>query len=103
MNDLTYQYQSLAKEIIAYLPSGWKKAWIKSEIQDDMSESTYDYEDSDGKDQWFDPDAGNAAAVGRTLRGIRKSMATPGQESWSRCTFTLFPDGTFKFDVEYDD
>jgi hypothetical protein len=41
--------------------------------------------------------------VYKSLKEIRKAMTIPGQTPWSRCTFTLFPDGKFKFDVEYDD
>ncbi len=49
------------------------------------------------------PAKGKGSVVHDALHEIRKSMTIPGQEPWSRCTFTLFPDGKFKFDVEYDD
>ena len=41
--------------------------------------------------------------IGERLRDLRAATKQDGREPWSRCTFTLFPDGEFKFDVEYDD
>lgn len=41
-----------------------------------------------------------SSRVDDVLKDLRKQWPGP---PWSRCTFTLFPNGEFKFDVAYDD
>lgn len=44
----------------------------------------------------------DAFAIDGALHALREQSTASGMP-WSRCTFTLFPDGEFKFDVAYDD
>lgn len=96
-------YAAIAKALISSAPVGWQKIIVYSSVEETVSKSMFDFINTDGKQTWFDPDSLTVAVVGRNFRDIRDSMTMPGQEPWSRCTFTLFPDGKFKFDVEYDD
>jgi Protein of unknown function, DUF600 len=98
------QYQEIASIIENHAPSGWSKIQIPAEVGDDWAEKSYDYWDSNNNQKWFEIEkVDQDIKISRALREIRKQMTIPGQQPWSRCTFTLFPDGKFKFDVEYDD
>lgn len=102
--DANMHFEQVAQALAGSAPAGWVQAKVSTEIdQDALSTSAYDYVDGEGREQWFDPDAGTAAAVGRNLRAIRSSAVEQGQAAWSRCTFVLSNDGSFKFDVQYDD
>ncbi len=101
--DHTIQYQEMAKILISELPSKWDKAWIKAVTEDSAIETSYFYQAELGSEKWLDPNFSQTDKASDALMSIRESMTIPGQKPWSRCTFTLFPDGTFKFDVEYDD
>jgi hypothetical protein len=95
-------YQDIAVSLHAACPPGYRSAWIDAEVGDDWDDQTLWCEDASGRQQ---PELEISASfkVGRSLRKIRDQMTVPGQKPWSKCTFTLFPDGTFKFDVDYDD
>lgn len=95
-------YGQIAQTLNSACPTAYRKAWIEAEVGDDWDDQTLWCETSDDRVQ-PDLDAKQSFQVGRNLREIRKSMAIPGQKPWSKCKFTLFPDGTFKFDVGYDD
>lgn len=103
IDEQNVSYQSIANSLAASAPPGWQRVILTSKVENDVSENLFDYVQQDGSETWFDPDSAVVAKVGRALRDIRKSMTMPGEQPWSRCTFTLFPDGKFKFDVEYDD
>jgi Protein of unknown function, DUF600 len=103
ISDVSADYQIIAEALAQSAPAGWQKAWVNSKVDDGVSENTFDYQKSDGSEYWFDPESVKVAVIGRAIRKIRDQMAIPGQKPWSRCTFTLYPDGKFKFDVEYDD
>jgi hypothetical protein len=102
--DADTHFHEVAQALANSAPAGWTKAKVSTAIEaDSLSTSEYDYVDADGREQWFDPDAATAAAVGRNLRALRTSAIEQGQAAWSRCTFVLSNDGSFKFDVKYDD
>lgn len=95
-------YQSLAIVLSDQCPPAFEMAWINADLAEGYSHVQY----------WYDINGEVAqpivmpmqkSAVDDALHDLRESMTMPGQEPWSRCTFTLFPDGKFKFDVEYDD
>ena len=67
-----------------------------------MTEHEFDYLRADGTEQWLDPDPKVVARIGRAIRDLRSSMIEKGQNAWTSSVFTLLPDGTFKFDVEYE-
>lgn len=95
-------YQNIAQIVLASCPANSSKAWVSAEVKDDWSKQQIWCEGEQGKSQ-PDIDALAVSRIGDDLRAIRTQMTVPGQAPWSRCTFTLFPDGKFKFDVEYDD
>jgi hypothetical protein len=94
-------YNNIAEIVLAACPENITRCWISAEVKDDWSEQEVWYENGNGK---FQPDIESIAIskIADKLRAIRAQMTIPGQAPWSRCTFTLFPDGKFKFDVEYD-
>jgi hypothetical protein len=95
-------YQDIALVLHEACPAGYTKSWISAAVEDDWDEQEIWCESPSGKTQ-PDLDGTSSFKVGANLREIRKTMTVPGQKPWSKCTFTLFPDGTFKFDVGYDD
>lgn len=80
----------------------FESAQIRARLDDGFTEIEYVCTDQ-GQEKFVLPPAGQGSLAHDALHEIRKSMIIPGQEAWSRCTFTLFPDGKFKFDIEYDD
>ncbi len=95
-------YEQIAIVLNEACPPGYTKAWIMAEVGDDWDDQEVWCETAAGKNQ-PDIEAQKQFKVGKSLRSIRASMTIPGEKPWSRCTFTLFPDGKFKFDVQYDD
>jgi hypothetical protein len=95
-------YQEIALTLREICSSGYSRAWIDAEVGDDWDEQTLWCETAGDRSQ-PDMEAAKQFQLGRNLRKIRAQMTVPGQQPWSRCTFTLFPDGKFRFDVEYDD
>ncbi|WP_375285889.1 hypothetical protein [Sphingomonas sp.] len=97
-------YRTVAEALAESAPAGWTQAKVTTEIEaDSLSTSEYDYVDADGAEHWFTPAAPKAATIGRALRDLREKSAAAGQAPWSRCTFILSPDGTFKLDLGYPD
>lgn len=102
-DDVNTHVQRIAQALAGSAPAGWSKAKVSTEIDSDtMSTSEYDYVDGDGNEHEFDPDTLTTVEIGSNLRAIRAAAVASGQEAWSRCTFLLSKDGTFKFDVAYD-
>jgi hypothetical protein len=95
-------YQEIAEYLNEACPAEYTKSIIDAAVGDDYSEQEVWCEGPFGKKQ-PDISAAKSFQIGRQLRTIRSQMTIPGQKPWTRCTFTLFPDGKFKFDVEYDD
>lgn len=99
MND---QYEKIADALSANLPADFLSVVLRAQVGDDWTDKEIWYQTAEDRLQ---PEISSSSSfqIGRSLRELRNSMTMPGQEPWSRCTFTLFPDGKFKFDVEYDD
>jgi Protein of unknown function, DUF600 len=105
MDAVADQYNYLSEAIVSSVPQGWQKAWISAdEVEKDTAEITGDYVDHSGQEHWFSIESSDLAyKAADAVMTLNKLMTIPGQKPWSKCKFTLFPDGTFKFDVEYDD
>jgi len=99
MSDL---YLEIAARLNSACPAPYSRAWIEAEVGPDWDDQTVWCETAGGRSQ---PEiaARPSLEIGRSLRAIRHQMTVPGQKPWSKCVFTLFPDGKFKFDVSYDD
>lgn len=81
---------------------GFDSAQIRARLEDGFTEIEYVCADH-GQERFVLPPSGQGSRAHDALHALRNEMTIPGQQPWSRCTFTLFPDGKFKFDVEYDD
>ena len=91
--------------IAKHAPAGWQKAWVSAKADTGyVGELTADYIDAGGAETWFDiADSGDVFALSTALLELRESTRQDGQPAFSRCTFTLTPDGAFKLDVGYPD
>ncbi len=96
-------YQVIAQEIVSLCPANFDQAQLSGDLSEDGVVGIRLKCASSG--DISKPRVGGMQAfnISKSLAELRKSMAIAGEEPWSRCTFTLFPDGKFKFDVEYDD
>lgn len=95
-------YQDIA-DILARLraPDG-NAVRLNATLDDAFSD--LEYAQLNGEEATFVvPSPSDGAQVHTALHELRADMTMSGEAPWSRCTFTLFPDGKFKFDVEYDD
>jgi hypothetical protein len=95
-------YEILADVLTATCGNNYDSARIFAKLDDGHSELRYICVDKD-KETIVEASTINGWNAHKALHAIRTQMTIPGQKPWSKCNFTLFPDGTFKFDVEYDD
>ncbi len=95
-------YQKIAQILNSTCPAGYSRAWVEAEVKPDWNKQRL-WCEHEGKKEQPDIDALKQYQLGEHLTALQSSMTIPGEQPWSRCTFTLFPDGKFKFDVEYDD
>jgi hypothetical protein len=95
-------YQVLAEAVVTSCGDKFDLGQIIATVEDDNSEIEVSCQ-KNKVESFVDPGAQLSWDVHRSLSSIRKDMTIPGQKPWSKCKFTLFPDGTFKFDVEYED
>jgi hypothetical protein len=104
ITDINVEYAMIAEVVSQEAPNGWSKIRVPATVESDNTEFSYFYTDQRNVEKWFDiDDSKKDVIIHNALKAIRTQMTVPGQSPWSRCTFTLFPDGKFKFDVEYDD
>lgn len=102
--DLTPSYQTLASEIMQYCPPDFASAKLSGALEDgDVATVQLECEKTDGAVDRPRIRGMHAFTISSTLFDLQKQMHKPGHAPWSRCTFSLFPDGRFKFYVEYDD
>ncbi len=95
-------YTLLGQILVATCNSNFDTAHISARLDEGFTDIEYVCV-KNGEQSFALPAKGKGSQVHDALHEIRKQMTIPGQAPWSRCTFTLFPDGKFKFDVEYDD
>jgi hypothetical protein len=95
-------YQAMATILTENCPVAFESAWIDAKLDDGVSQMQYWCESAGGRIQPEIPLL-QKSELDDALHDLRDGMTLPGQKPWSKCKFTLFPDGTFKFDVEYDD
>lgn len=101
-NKIEDVYMALAQEILAFVGNrNWDKAGGKYEIYATMVSSEWWMENENGRDETGDifPDELRRDAISG-IRFLRKNLLeTTGNRIWG-VDFTLFPDG--KFNVEYN-
>jgi hypothetical protein len=100
---MNMHYQQLAEAAAEVCGTDFSEARIVAKIGDDSGNIRFDCAAAETITEGLRSDTPRDYRVYKALKKIRESMTIPGQQPWSRCTFTLFPDGKFKFDVEYDD
>jgi hypothetical protein len=97
------QYKVLVNALLAASPKDFANAEIVARLDKGFSTIRYNCEDKGKRIEGLVADEVDDFAVDEALHAIRNAMTIPSQKPWSKCKFTLFPDGKFKFDVEYDD
>ena len=95
-------YQTIASNLLQVCPTDFDRAWLKAKL-DEGHAQTECWCESGGQET--QPDVPSLATfnMARALHDLRDAMKQDGRAPWRSATFTLFPDGKFKFDVEYDD
>jgi hypothetical protein len=101
--DQTAAYQALANALMAVCPPDFTQARVTAEIKDDWSKVEYSCETPSGPKTGLAADADTDFTVDDALHDLRDMMKPAAGAPWSRCTFTLTPDGKFDFAVDYDD
>ena len=99
---MSEHHEAIAAQLNDICPAGYSKAWIDAEVSSSTSSNQYWCEVAGGRQQ---PEVSplTNVRVAKQLIGFREQMGGDTAAGWSRCTFTLFPDGQFKFDIHYDD
>jgi hypothetical protein len=100
---LEQAYQLFAATLMSVCPPNFQEAKLVASLEDAVSDIRYDCNVDGQLKKGLPYDGQNDWDIHKALHALRKEMTIPGEVPWSRCTFTLFPDGKFKFDVEYDD
>lgn len=93
-------YTIIAQKLIDACPPGVTRAWLDAEVLEDTSSAQYWYE-AGGKTGQPDLGSSDAFDISDALIDIRAKMVADGHEPWTRCTFTVFPDGRVKLDIHY--
>lgn len=101
--DQTALYQTLAKALIATCPDGFEEARIDAEMESDWSQKGYYCKVGGEWSQGQSVPAEIDFDVDDALYDLRDMMQQDGRQPWSKCSFTLKPDGTFNLDVAYPD
>ena len=98
------KYMVIAQIAADNAPKGWLKIEFHAIIGDGYVKSKYyAFLESGEKKSYIIENIVDDDKVVNSVIDIREIMRVPGQDVWTKCKFTLFPDGNFKFDVEYDD
>ncbi|KQT31711.1 hypothetical protein ASG29_07210 [Sphingomonas sp. Leaf412] len=95
------QYQQIAREIVAMCPAPFAHATLEASLGDGFSKVALTCVDAGGEHKSVPVSALAASNIDDALVELRE--AWPTKPPFSTCTFTLSPDGTFKFDVGYGD
>jgi len=103
LDKLDVSYQQLAAAAIATCPGNAGEIRLVGALGEDYGDVRYDCVIDGRLKQGVKSETSRDWQVYKTLQALREQMTSPGQKPWSKCVFTLFPDGKFKFDVSYDD
>ena len=95
-------YQVIANALVASCKPNFESATLDADVQSDHSKISYSC-NFPGRTESVTPGMRVGSQVDDALHELRAEMKHSGRHPWSRCKFTLFPDGNFTFDVEYDD
>jgi hypothetical protein len=103
MVDQTAHYQALAGALITVCKPGFTRAEIVATLESGYSKVVYNCAAGSDAVEGLPSSMETDLTVDEALHALRDGMQQEGRSPWSSCTFTLFPDGEFKFDVRYDD
>jgi len=94
-------YQQLAEVALAQCPPSFRRVRLQAELDDGYAEIDLRCMSESEEKQITDyPDLAGVE-MHEALDAIREEMGRLSGQRWSKCVFQVFPDGTFKFDVEY--
>ncbi len=94
-------YQQLAEVALAQCPPAYHQLKLSAELDEGYSEIDLRCRNGEGEIHVTNYPVTATAEMHRTLEAIREEMGRLSGQRWTRCVFQVFPDGTFKFDVEY--
>ena len=101
MADQTPYYQELARAVTTVCGPAFRRGEIVASLNAGYAEIAYHCDGPSGRREGvaspFDVDR----TVSKALHRLRETM--PGKGQWSTCIFVLSADGSFQFDVGYDD
>ncbi len=95
-------YQVIAEAMVAQAPEGWTMLELEAEVGDGYVDTGYRAVSTQAQRSFALPDT-LQSDVEDALTDLQKSTEPFKSESWSRCVFTVFPNGRFKFDIVPDD
>jgi len=99
MRDLEPYYQYFADFIVDAISEPWQKAWFAVEMEEDYESYQGLYvADGGSEEKSFVLDDDMQSKVREFWEEFRKG----GGDVWYSFTFTLFPDGKFELDFEYE-
>jgi hypothetical protein len=95
-------YAFIGSQLAQVCPAPFDKAWLEAKLDEGHSSVRY-WCDAGGRQTQPDVPAVKAFEIDAALDQLRQQAVEQSGRAWSSCTFTLFPDGEFKFDARYDD
>lgn len=101
--DTTAAYNQLAQALLSICPADFTEAEIVATLDTGWSETKYNCRTRSGFQSGLGAPAELDFRVDEALHNLRNLMQQSGQEPWSACVFKLHPNGTFKFEVSYED
>ena len=94
-------YQQLAEIAMAQCPPAYNEVKLSAELDDGYSELDLRCRRGDEEIHVTGYSAEASFAMHLSLEAIRDEMARRSGQKWSHCVFRVFPDRTFKLNVEY--
>lgn len=100
--DVDAPYQTIAQAMITQAPAGWSVLEMDAQLGDGYVDTGFCATVQTGNKS-FALSSTDQTDVEDTLFKLQRTIQLHGRKPWSRCVFRVFPDGRFKFDVDYDD
>ena len=94
-------YQELAAEVRSGCPGGSIETMLLAELDAGYSDFTVSCVGEDGHVQSGDVSDEASWRIHQLLTQLQAEFRDKTGHAWRKCTFTVFPSGKFKFDVEY--